>query len=110
MMDDIVSGNVFLAMAEHEAVGTVTIKNVEICRLFVLPRHQGKGYGKALMAYAEREIFLKSAIIRLDASLPAKGMYLKNGYKVLENHIMPTDNGDYLCYDVMEKSSGGESC
>ena len=101
---DIASGNIFLAMAGNEAVGTVTIKDIEICRLFVLPRHQGKGYGKALLEFAEKAVLQKSARIRLDASLPAKGIYLKYGYKSLEYHTIPTNSDDYLCYDVMEKS------
>lgn len=110
IMADIVSGNIFLAMIENKAVGTITIKNIEICRFFVLPQYQGKGYGKALMEYAEGEIFLRSEIIKLDSSLPAKRIYIKNGYKVFKYHTMPINNGDYLCYDVMEKSLGSESC
>lgn len=43
--------------------------------------------------------------IRLDASLPAKEIYLNQGYKEIEFHSILTQNGDYLCYDTMEKSS-----
>ena len=34
----------------EKPVGTVTIRNNEICRLFVLPSYQGKGYGKAALS------------------------------------------------------------
>ena len=56
------------------AVGTVTLKNHEICRLFVLPAHQKKGYGRRLMDFAEQKIFECTDICRFDASLPAKAI------------------------------------
>ena len=36
----------------EKPVGTVTIRNNEICRLFVLPSYQGKGYGTELLDYS----------------------------------------------------------
>ncbi len=100
---DILSGNIFLLTVEETPVGTVTIKNNEICRLFVLPEQQGKGYGKTLLEYSEKEVFQISTRIRLDASLPAKNIYLRRGYREIESHAVLTESGDYLCYDVMEK-------
>ena len=100
---DILLGNIFLLTVEGVPVGTVTIKNNEICRLFVLPAQQGKGYGRALLEYSEKEIFQVSERIRLDASLPAKKIYLRRGYREIESHAILTQSGDYLCYDVMEK-------
>lgn len=101
---DILSGNIFLLTVEGTPMGTVTIKDDEICRLFVLPDQQGKGYGKALLEYSEKAIFQISVRIRLDASLPAKKIYLQRGYREIESHAILTENGDYLCYDVMEKA------
>lgn len=100
---DIVSQNVFVLEVEKVLVGTVTIKEFEICRLFVLPQYQGKGYGRALLDFAEKLIAEKYRKIRLDASLPAKEIYLKRGYRETESHSILTENGDYLFYDVMEK-------
>lgn len=100
---DIDSGNVFIMEIDKTAVGTVTIKDIEICRLFVLPNYQRKGYGRALLEFSEKHIWQKSKKIRLDASLPAKEIYLRRGYKEIESHSILALNGDYLCYDVMEK-------
>lgn len=100
---DIDSGNVFIMEIDKTAVGTVTIRDIEICRLFVLPHYQRKGYGRALLEFSEKHICEKSKKIRLDASLPAKEIYLKRGYKEIESHSILALNGDYLCYDVMEK-------
>lgn len=101
---DILLGNIFLLTVDGAPVGTVTIKNNEICRLFVLSEQQGKGYGKALLEYSEKEISQISTRICLDASLPAKKIYLQYGYREIESHAILTENGDYLCYDVMEKA------
>ncbi|MFT4106883.1 MAG: GNAT family N-acetyltransferase [Lacrimispora sp.] len=101
---DIVSQTVSVLEIEDVPVGTVTIKEFEICRLFVLPQYQGNGYGRALLDFAEQIIADKHTKIRLDASLPAKEIYLKRGYKEIESHSILTENGDYLFYDIMEKS------
>lgn len=105
--EDMKNGFVYLCIdtenTENTIVGTVTIKQNHICRLFVLPEYQGKGYGRELMDYAEDIISGKFSEIILDASLPAKKIYLKRGYEEIEYHTIETDNGDHLCYDIMRK-------
>ena len=102
--NDVRNGIVYLCFDnENNAVGTVTVKENEICRLFVLPEQQGKGYGKELISFAENKISEKYNEIILHASLPAKAIYLKRGYKEVEFHSVKTENGDYLCYDMMIK-------
>ena len=101
---DIEAGNVFILEIGKISVGTITIKGIEICRLFVLPQYQGNGYGRVLLDFAEKYVSKNSKKIRLDASLPAKEIYLKRGYKEIESHSILTINGDYLYYDVMEKT------
>ena len=82
----------------------VQVSDNEINRLFVLPESQRKGYGKQLMDFAEKEISKVSDRIVLDASLPAKRIYIKRGYQAIEYKMIETDSGDYLCFDIMEKS------
>lgn len=102
--DDIKGGCVFLCSdARENIVGTVTIKNHEICRLFVLPEYQGNGFGTEMLDYAEKVISIKYPEIVLDASLPAKNIYQKRGYTEKEFHTIKTDHNDFLCYDVMVK-------
>ncbi len=101
---DIESGIVYLCFdGGNDAVGTVTVKENEIGRLFVLPKYQGKRYGRELILFAEKEISRKYDEIVLHASLPAKAIYLKRGYEETEFHSIKTENGDYLCYDMMIK-------
>ena len=101
--EDIRSGIVYLLYDEGIAVGTVTVKHNEINRLFVLPACQHKGYGRRLLDFAEGEILKDFEEIVLDASLPAKAIYLQRGYTGTEYHRIPTPGGDFLCYDVMKK-------
>ena len=104
IFSDIRLNRVFLCLdAKQNVVGTVTIKTNEICRLFVPPSYQGKGYGTELLDYAEKEISCQYSKIVLDASWPAKKIYLHRGYKDVEFNIIATENSDFLCYDVMEK-------
>ena len=74
-----------------------------VYRLFVLSGYQGKGYGRALLDFAEEEILARESSVRIEASFPARGIYLKRGYREIEFHSIGTENGDFLCYDVMEK-------
>ena len=98
---DIESRKVYLLCDDGTAVGTITIRRDEICRLFVLPQYQHRGYGSKLLDFAERLIIWRYGAVRLDASLPAREMYRKRGYIETEFHKIRTENGDYLCYDVM---------
>ena len=103
--DDISKGCVYLLNdAEEKSIGTVTVKNNEICRLFVLPEYQGNGFGKILLDFSEAEIAKKYDEIVLDSSLSAKPVYIKRGYKEREYRTVRTSNGDCLCYDVMTKN------
>ena len=107
--NDIENGFVYLL----SDIGTVTIKGNHINRLFVMPKNQGKGYGKLLMDFAENVIFKQYCEIITDASLPAKGMYKKRGYIEINYSTIETENNflDYhkkkfLTWRVPEKISG----
>ena len=60
------------------------------------------GIGTELLDFAEKIISFQYSKIVLDASLPAKQIYLKRGYKETEFNIILTKDNDFLCYDVME--------
>lgn len=52
---------------------------------------------------AEKIVFKDNDEIILYSSLPAKSMYLKRGYREYRYEIFDTDNGDFLCCDIMKK-------
>ena len=98
---DIADGKVWILYDEGNPVGTITISGNNINRLFVLPEYQHRGYGKAMLDYAETKILESQDCVLVDASLPAKQIYLRRGYKEIEYDIIKTDNGDFLCFDIM---------
>ena len=99
--EDISAGKVYILKDADAAVGTVTISEDSINRLFVLPEYQHKGYGRALLDFAEKKVLESFGHVQIDASFPAKRIYKLRGYKEIEYNIIETENGDYLCYDVM---------
>jgi len=104
ILRDIEAVKVFLLYdGSGAAAGTVTVDGQEINRLFVLPEYQGKGFGGALLSFAEEKVAAAHSFAELDSSLPAKAIYLKKGYHVKEYHIIDTPGGDFLCYDLMSK-------
>lgn len=103
ILDDINKQTVYIINNGEELAGIVTIKENSINRLFVLPEYQGKGCGRQLMEFAEKEIVKKYTSVHIDSSLPAKEMYLKLGYKEIKTCHINVDYGDILVYDEMEK-------
>ena len=103
IQSDIEAGLVWLLEEDGQPIGTVTIKENAINRLFVLPEYQGRGYGSQLMDFAEQKVGERFSSVHIDSSLPAKEMYLKRGYKEKKTCRIQADNGDVLVYDEMEK-------
>ncbi|WP_087880531.1 GNAT family N-acetyltransferase [Parabacteroides sp. Marseille-P3160] len=103
IVHDLENGDVYLLSNDDEHIGTGTI--VENCmnRVFVLPQYQGKGYGTQIMDFLEEKISEKHNSISLDSSLPAFNIYIKRGYKPIEYYENSVENGKVLCYQVMTK-------
>ena len=99
---------IYLAVEQGEIVGTGSIRRNEICRLFILPEYQAKGYGSRLMDLLEDRVFRQYQAIHIDASFPAESMYLKRGYRIKTYEKIETESGDYLCYHTMEKVAEGK--
>ncbi|NCB41471.1 MAG: GNAT family N-acetyltransferase [Clostridia bacterium] len=103
ILADLETGQILLFKADDGSIAaTGTAKGKEIGRLFVLPKYQGQGVGTLLMEALETIVFQEHDTVRLDASLSAKTMYLKRGYKEISYEAQPIGNGDFVCYSVME--------
>ena len=96
---------IYFAVVQGEVVGTGSIRGNEICRLFILPEYQAKGYGSRLMDLLEDMVFGQYRAVHIDASFPAERLYLKRGYRIKTYEIIETEDGDYLCYHTMEKEA-----
>lgn len=89
---------VYIFIVDNQIIGTGTICENDIGRLFILPQFQGKGYGTIALNYLENEVFKNYNEVVLASSFPAFEMYQKRGYVPFEYHKILTDNGDYLCF------------
>ena len=101
--DDVDNGKVYVLETAAGIVGTVTVDGDELKRLFVLPREQGKGYGRALVVFAEKIIFAGHDRVLVDAALSARKFYEKLGYAFASAEELPAKNGDVICWNIMEK-------
>ena len=100
---DILEGTILLLATDQGILAaTGTARECEIGRLFVLPEYQRQGMGTALMNALERIVFQSYDRIQLDASLPAKPMYINRGYKEIRYEVQSVGNGDFVCFSVME--------
>ncbi|MHC4365239.1 MAG: GNAT family N-acetyltransferase [Planctomycetota bacterium] len=93
---------------DGQIVGTGTLLNNEIVRVFVEPKFQGRGFGRLIMRTLEEKGFSGgTSTVKLDASLPAKKFYDSLGYVTLEETFLEVENGKRLDYYKMEKSLTG---
>jgi len=94
---------------DNQIVGTGTIVNDHIMRVFVEPAFQKRGFGKLIMQKLEEKAISQGIkIVKLDASLPSKKFYDSLGYVTLEKTFLEVENGKKLDYYKMEKSLIGE--
>ncbi len=101
--EDIVNANVFLMESDGYIVGTGTIKENEIKRLFILPQYQHNQFGSELLACLEDDIAIKEiTTAQVYAHLHIYQWYQKCGYHIIAESAIDI-NGEQLPYYCMEK-------
>jgi len=85
--DRLVQKNPFVAIVSEEIVGMAEIDaGGFIDYLYVHPRWQGKGVGKALLAALESEAAkLGVKVMSADVSITAKAFFLSRGFRITES-------------------------
>ncbi len=88
----------------NQIIGTGTIIDDHIIRVFVNPKFQKRGLGRLIMReLEEKAISTGVRAIKLDASLPSKKFYDSLGYATSEATYLEVENGEKLHYYKMEK-------
>ena len=100
---DVTNERVSVLIVDDEMVGTGCFVDNHITRVYVLPKHQGKGYGTFIIENLEAEIKKCNKRAVLDASLPAARLYEKLGYQTIKHEKYQLENDVVLAYEVMEK-------
>lgn len=101
---DVAQAHVWVVENEHGALaGTITIEGNHLTRLYVLPAEQRRGYGGALLDFAEAQVAEHDDTAVLEATPLSRLIYRKRGYVETDYHLMWAENGDLLAYDDMKK-------
>ena len=101
--EGIASGNMGVLTDGEKIVGTGCYFENHITGVYVLPEHQGCGYGTLIMNHLETRIFENYDTVLLDASLAAVFLYEHRGYKTVGHGKYELENGVKLVYEIMEK-------
>ncbi len=88
----------------NRIIGTATLIDNYITRVFVNPKFQKQGFGKLLMQKLETKALVAGTrLVKLDSSLPAKKFYDSLGYKTIRKTFVKVENGKKLDYYKMKK-------
>jgi GNAT superfamily N-acetyltransferase len=86
-------------------LGTGTLVEEEIKRVFVDPTFQKQGFGRWIMRQLEEAAARQGVgAVKLDASLPAKAFYDRLGYLTVEPAFLTVENGRRLDFFKMQKA------
>ncbi len=89
----------------NQIIGTGTIVDNNIVRVFVDPVFQKHGFGKLIMnKLEEKAISLGIKDVKLDASIPSKKFYDLLDYVTIEETFLEVENNKRLDYYKMEKA------
>lgn len=103
--DDIVKYYVIILKQNNTILGTGSLVDNHIKRVFVNPELQGNGLGKLIMKNLENHAYEKKLrLVELHSSLFAKRFYDQLGYKMFKIGKVAVANGEILYYQRMAKS------
>ena len=103
---DIAAGRIDVLIIAGKIIGTGSRTDNHITRVYVLPEHEGKGFGSVIMDRLEEEIFKEYDDCYLDASLPAAIFYEHRGYCTVEHRKHDIGDGEVMIYEIMRKEKG----
>ncbi len=105
MREDISRGLTFIVENSGKIIGTGSIVDYEIKRMFVDTSVQRHGIGSGLLDALEKDARRRRVeLVKLCSSLPSFHFYQKNGYEFVKYKIEPVLNDQFLCYFIMVKN------
>ncbi len=105
ILRDAQKGRTLIVDKAGRILGTGTLVDDEIKRVFVDPTFQKQGFGRRIMRQLEEAAARQgAAAVKLDASLPAKVFYDRLGYGTVEPAFLSVENGQRLDFFKMQKA------
>lgn len=105
ILKDAKDGYTIVLEKDNQIIGTGTIVENHIMRVFIDPVFQKHGFGTLIMRkLEEKAISMSIRVAKLDASIPSKKFYDSLGYVTLEEAFLEVENNKRLDFYKMEKS------
>jgi GNAT superfamily N-acetyltransferase len=93
------NGEILILEKDGEVIGTGSLVGTDILGVFVHPRYQHQGYGKAIMKELEQRAVLNAVCeVVLSVSLPSRRFYESLGYEITESHRTDVGESQWLDY------------
>jgi ribosomal protein S18 acetylase RimI-like enzyme len=104
ILDDAANGRIIVAEQNQTIVGTGTLREAHIRRVFIEPSHQGQGIGSLIADELESRAIAKGwTTIDLSSALGSLRFWESRGFSVSEEHFRPVDNNLIIHYYTMTK-------
>ncbi len=104
ILKDSKSGYTLVAESNGKILGTGTLLETNIRRVFIHPSHQHQGLGKSIFKHLEKRATQnKLSSLDLSSSLTAKGFWESLGFTIFKEFSLPVANGQKLDYYEMTK-------
>lgn len=104
IFNDAARGYAVVLEREEILVGTGTLLNTTVKRVFIDPCCQHKGFGRLTMKELEKKAREEGVVaLDLSASLVAKKFYDSLGYETVKAGYLPVKNGEKLHFYEMVK-------
>ncbi len=102
-----IQGHTIVAEQDRQVVGTGSVVDDYILRVYVEPDLQKQGIGKLIMAALEKLAHERGEKkVKLRATQISKDYYRKMGYVIVEKNLEGVENSKELVYYLMEKQIG----
>jgi GNAT superfamily N-acetyltransferase len=93
------NGVILILEKDGKVIGTGSLVGSDILGVFVHPRLQHQGYGKAIMKELEKRAARNAVIeVALSVSLPSRRFYESLGYKITGSYSTDVGEGQQLNY------------
>lgn len=104
ILDDAANGTILVAEHEQEIVGTGTIRDAHIRRVFIYPSHQGQGIGSLIASELEAHVVRKGwKTIDLSSAIGSRTFWELRGFYVSQEHFTTVESNLVIHYYTMTK-------
>ena len=105
ILDDAVNGTILVAENEQEIVGTGTIRDAHIRRVFIHPHRQGQGTGSLIATELEAHAVRKGwTTVDLSSAIGSRSFWASRGFYISQEHFTPVETNLVIHYYTMTKN------